>query len=188
MKFLFCVKTFGEKAINDGERFRFGFFVAHASEVKRFAPVKCIMCGFEDTAVIDSRVVEDGKSIRRRRSCPSCARRFTTYEKAEEMPLWVIKRDKSREPFERQKLINGLVKACQKRPVSLEQLENIAANVEKAAQETNEKEISAQVIGEQLMQALRSVDDVAYVRFASVYRSFRDVSEFAQELQRMQEP
>ncbi len=104
------------------------------------------------------------------------------------MPLWVIKRDKSREPFERQKLINGLVKACQKRPVSLEQLENIATNVEKAAQETNEKEISAQVIGEQLMQALRSVDDVAYVRFASVYRSFRDVSEFAQELQRMQEP
>jgi transcriptional repressor NrdR len=149
--------------------------------------VKCIMCGFEDTAVIDSRVVEDGKSIRRRRSCPTCMKRFTTYEKAEEMPLWVIKRDKSREPFEKQKLINGLVKACQKRPVSLEQLEEIASGVERAAQENNEKEIAAHLIGELVMQTLRNVDDVAYVRFASVYRSFRDANEFAAELQRMKE-
>jgi transcriptional repressor NrdR len=145
------------------------------------------MCGFEDTAVIDSRVVEDGKSIRRRRSCPTCMKRFTTYEKAEEMPLWVIKRDKSREPFEKQKLINGLVKACQKRPVSLEQLEEIASGVERAAQENNEKEIAAHLIGELVMQTLRNVDDVAYVRFASVYRSFRDANEFAAELQRMKE-
>jgi transcriptional repressor NrdR len=146
------------------------------------------MCGFEDTAVIDSRVVEDGKSIRRRRSCPTCLRRFTTYEKAEEMPLWVVKRDKSREPFDRQKLINGLVKACEKRPVSLEQLEEIATQVEKAAQETNEKETSAEFLGEQVMLMLRSVDEVAYVRFASVYRSFCDASEFVAELERMNAP
>lgn len=152
---------------------------------KRFAPMKCLMCGFEDTAVIDSRVVEDGKSIRRRRSCPSCVRRFTTYERAEEMPLWVIKRDKSREPFVRQKLINGLMRACEKRPVALEQLEELAASIERAAQETSEREISAQFIGEQVMHQLRNIDAVAYVRFASVYRSFCDASEFAAELERM---
>lgn len=148
--------------------------------------MKCIICDFEDTAVIDSRVVEEGRSIRRRRSCPSCSGRFTTYERTEEMPLWVIKRDRSREPFERKKLVNGLAKACQKRPVSLEQLEEVAGKVEKAIQELNEKEVSAQVIGEHVMHALRTIDDVAYVRFASVYRSFRDASEFATELARMQ--
>lgn len=149
--------------------------------------MKCAMCGFMDTAVIDSRVIDDGKSIRRRRSCPSCARRFTTYEKAEELPLWVIKRDKSREPFERRKLVGGLLRACEKRPVSLAQLEEIAFNIERNAQELNDKEVAAEFIGEQVMHALRSIDDVAYVRFASVYRSFRDASEFAIELQRMKE-
>ena len=150
--------------------------------------MKCAMCGFMDTAVVDSRVVDEGKSIRRRRSCPSCSRRFTTYEKAEEMPVWVVKRDKSREPYERQKLIIGLRRACEKRPVALTQLEEIALGVEKLLQEMNDREVSAQFIGEQVMLALRTVDDVAYVRFASVYRSFRDVNEFAAELQRMKEP
>lgn len=149
--------------------------------------MKCIYCGFLDTGVIDSRAIDDAKSIRRRRLCPDCSKRFTTYERAEETPLWVIKSDKSREPFEKQKLINGLLRACQKRPVSLEQLEEIAANIERVAQEANEREISAQFIGEHVMQALRAIDDVAYVRFASVYRSFRDASEFAEELKRMKE-
>jgi len=157
----------------------------HGREAAEVCVVKCIICDFEDTAVIDSRVVEEGRSIRRRRSCPSCSRRFTTYERGEEMPLWVIKRDKSREPFERKKLVNGLAKACQKRPVSLEQLEEVAGKIEKAIQELNEKEVSAQLIGEHVMHALRGIDDVAYVRFASVYRSFRDASEFATELARM---
>lgn len=144
------------------------------------------MCGFVDTAVVDSRVIDDGRSIRRRRACPDCARRFTTYERVEEMPLWVIKRDATREAFSKQKLIKGLQRACEKRPVSMDQLEDIARQVEKAAQELSDKEVTTQYIGEQVMQSLRSVDDVAYVRFASVYRSFRDVSEFAAELQRMQ--
>lgn len=147
--------------------------------------MKCIYCGFEDTGVIDSRSIDDGKSIRRRRTCLACSKRFTTYERAEETPVYVVKRDKSREQFDKQKLINGLRKACEKRPVSLDDLEKIASNIDRVLQELHEKEISTHFIGEQVMDALRAIDEVAYVRFASVYRSFRDASEFAEELRRM---
>lgn len=149
--------------------------------------MNCAFCSFVDTQVIDSRVTEDGKAIRRRRSCPSCARRFTTYERVEEMPLWVIKRDGGRQPFDRKKLIAGMLRACEKRPVALSALEHWATQVERSAQEMGDKEVSTHWIGEEVMKALRVVDDVAYVRFASVYRSFRDADEFAQELQRMKD-
>jgi len=147
--------------------------------------VKCVYCGSPDTSVIDSRETEDGKAIRRRRSCVSCPRRFTTYERVEEMALQVIKRDNRRQLFDRTKLVAGMRRACEKRPVSTSDLEEIASSIERAAQELGEREIAGQWFGEQVMKALRQIDEVAYVRFASVYRSFRDMNEFAEELNKM---
>jgi transcriptional repressor NrdR len=149
--------------------------------------VKCPFCGSQDNGVVDSRETEDGRAIRRRRSCGSCTRRFTTYERLEEQPLTVVKKDGSRTPFDRLKLIAGMRRACEKRPVPVARIEKVAADIERKAQELGEKEISSRWYGEQVMDALRELDAVAYVRFASVYRSFRDVDEFARELEALRE-
>ena len=144
--------------------------------------MRCPYCGADDSKVIDSRPTEDGEKIRRRRECLSCKKRFTTYEIVETVPLMVIKKDRSREVFDRQKLLNGLVKACEKRPVSLMQLEQIVDHVEQKLFGSLESEVSSKVIGELVMEQLRKVDEVAYVRFASVYRQFKDINTFMEEL------
>jgi transcriptional repressor NrdR len=132
-------------------------------------------------------MTEDGRAIRRRRKCSSCTSRFTTYERIEEMPIYVVKKDMRRQLFDRQKIIKGMTRACEKRPISTGDIEKAALNIEKRAYELGEKEIAAQWVGEQIMQALRKIDEVAYVRFASVYRSFRDVDEFAKELENLRQ-
>ena len=144
--------------------------------------MKCPFCGSSDNGVLDSRETDDGRAIRRRRSCPSCARRFTTYERIEEPPLTVVKKDGTRTTFDRHKLMAGIRRACEKRPISAEKIERIVSDIERRAQELGEKEISSRWFGEAAMGALKDLDEVAYVRFASVYRSFRDVDEFAREL------
>jgi transcriptional repressor NrdR len=144
--------------------------------------VKCPYCGHLGDKVVDSRETKEGEAIRRRRECLSCGRRFTSYERIDEIPYMVIKKDGSRERFERQKLIAGLLKACEKRPVSVSALEGIADRVETMLQDRPEKEIAAREVGEFVMQELRRLDKVAFVRFASVYRHFRDVGEFMTEL------
>ena len=144
--------------------------------------MKCPKCGNMENKVIDSRMNREGDLIRRRRECLQCNDRFTTYERIElSMPL-VIKKDGRRESFDRSKILSGVKKACQKRPISLEKMENLVASVEKYFQESGEKEVSAVNIGEKVVREIYSLDDVAYVRFASVYRSFKDVNEFMQEL------
>lgn len=144
--------------------------------------MKCPYCGRLGDKVVDSRETKEGESIRRRRECLSCGRRFTSYERIDEIPYMVVKKDGSRERFERQKLIAGLLRACEKRPVSVAALEGIADRVETVLQDRAEKEIATKEIGEFVMQELRRLDKVAYVRFASVYRHFRDVGEFITEL------
>ena len=144
--------------------------------------MKCPFCGYSESKVIDSRPAEEGTTIRRRRECLSCQRRFTTYEIVERMPLVVIKRDGSRQSFDKMKLINGMLRACEKRPVSLNQLEQIADEIEQELQSGLEREISTVNIGEMVMSRLKDVDEVAYVRFASVYRSFKDINTFMDEL------
>jgi transcriptional repressor NrdR len=144
--------------------------------------MKCPFCRDLDNKVIDSRLSKDGDIIRRRRECLRCQRRFTTYERVEEMLPMVVKKDGRREVYERLKVIAGLKKACEKRPVSMEQIEQTADRIERMLQERGEKEVSASVIGEAIMKALFDLDKVAYVRFASVYRSFEDVNEFMREL------
>ena len=151
--------------------------------------MKCPFCGTNDSKVIDSRPAEEGTTIRRRRECLSCKKRFTTYEVIERMPLVVVKRDGSRQSFDTVKLINGMVRACEKRPVTLSQLEAIAESIEQELQSGVEREISSADIGEMVMVRLKDVDEVAYVRFASVYRSFKDINSFMDELkQLMTEP
>ena len=147
--------------------------------------MRCPFCHDPENKVIDSRESHEGAVIRRRRECLQCARRFTTYERIEELNPLVVKKDGRREAFDREKLLAGLQKACEKRPVSVEQLERLLDGIEKWLQETGEKEISSQRIGEAVMERLRGLDEVAYVRFASVYRSFRDLSEFMSELQEL---
>ena len=147
--------------------------------------MKCPFCGYSESKVIDSRPAEEGTTIRRRRECLSCQRRFTTYEIVERMPLVVIKRDGSRQSFDKVKLINGMVRACEKRPVSLNQLEQIADEIEQDLQSGLEREISTVIIGEMVMSRLKDVDEVAYVRFASVYRSFKDINTFMEELAKL---
>ena len=144
--------------------------------------MKCPFCSSENTRVIDSRPADDNNSIRRRRLCDDCGKRFTTYETVERMPLMLIKRDGTRQAYDRQKLLNGLVKACEKRPVSLMQLEQIVDYVEQKLFSSLESEVSSKVIGELVMEQLRKVDEVAYVRFASVYRQFKDINTFMEEL------
>ena len=147
--------------------------------------MKCPYCGFEDSKVIDSRPADDGSTIRRRRTCLDCGKRFTTYEVIERLPLVVVKRDGSRESFDKIKLINGMVRACEKRHVSLSTLERIVDNIEQELQSRFEREVQSVEIGEMVMQQLKAVDEVAYVRFASVYRSFKDISTFMDELTKL---
>ena len=147
--------------------------------------MKCPFCGYSESKVIDSRPAEEGTTIRRRRECLSCQRRFTTYEIVERMPLVVIKRDGSRQSFDKMKLINGMLRACEKRPVSLNQLEQIADEIEQELQSGLEREISTVNIGEMVMSRLKDVDEVAYVRFASVYRQFTDVNTFIKEIEKL---
>ena len=144
--------------------------------------MKCPFCGFDDSKVVDSRPTDEGTSIRRRRECLKCFKRFTTYETLERMPLMLVKRDGTRQAYDRQKLLGGLMKACEKRPVSLIQLEQIVDTVEQRVFGSVDNEVSSQVIGELVMEQLRKVDEVAYVRFASVYRQFKDINTFMEEL------
>ena len=145
--------------------------------------MKCPFCGFADSKVVDSRPTDEGSSIRRRRECLKCLKRFTTYETVERMPLLLIKRDGTRQPYDRQKLLSGVMKACEKRPVPQQRLEQLVDTVEQKLFSSLDYEISSKVIGEMVMEELKKHDEVAYVRYASVYRSFKDVYSFMQELQ-----
>ena len=149
--------------------------------------MRCSFCGYPDSKVLDSRPVEDGRSIRRRRECLSCGKRFTTYEREEETSLLVVKRDGNREIFDKTKILAGLVRACDKRPVPVAVLEQLVLDVEKELKNSMEREVPAMRIGDMVMERLRAVDDVAYVRFASVYRKFEDVETFIQEIHKMME-
>ena len=147
--------------------------------------MKCPFCEHPDTKVIDSRHTEDGHAIRRRRECEKCSRRFTTYEKIEEVVLMVIKKDGSRETFDRNKIMSGIVKACEKRPVSVSDMEKIVDEIERGLNNMMEKEVSSTFIGELIMDKLKDLDEVAYVRFASVYRQFTDISTFISEIENL---
>ena len=147
--------------------------------------MRCPFCEHEDTRVIDSRPTEEGHAIRRRRECDSCGKRFTTYEKVEEVIFMVVKKDGSREAFDRNKIMNGIVKACEKRPVSIASIENIVADIERGLNNMMEKEIESKIIGEVIMEHLKDLDEVAYVRFASVYRQFKDVNTFIAEIEKL---
>ena len=147
--------------------------------------MKCPFCGYTESKVIDSRPAEEGSTIRRRRECLDCRKRFTTYEIIERMPLVVVKRDGSRQGFDKVKLINGMVRACEKRPVPLKKLEQIADEIELELQGNLDREINTVEIGEMVMDRLKNVDEVAYVRFASVYRSFKDINTFMEELSKL---
>ena len=147
--------------------------------------MKCPYCGYKESKVVDSRPAEEGSSIRRRRECLSCEKRFTTYETVESLPIIVVKKDGSRERFDRQKVLRGMIRACEKRPVSFDELERISEEIEQNLQNSLEREVSTEAIGEQVMDKLRSVDEVAYVRFASVYRQFKDIDTFMHELNKL---
>ena len=144
--------------------------------------MNCPFCRHDDTRVVDSRLGKEGNNVRRRRECPACERRFTTYERVEEILPWVIKKDGRREAFDRAKIIAGMQRACEKRPISVEQIEDMVDQLERSFQERGDKEIAASLIGEAVMDSLHLVDEVAYVRFASVYRQFKDINEFMAEL------
>ena len=147
--------------------------------------MKCPYCNFPESKVVDSRPTDEGESIRRRRECLNCQRRFTTYEIVEKIPLMVIKKDNSREPFDKNKIIKGIIKACEKRPISLQTIEKIIDGIESVLQNSLEREVTSIYIGELVMEKLKEVDQVAYVRFASVYRQFRDILSFRDELNKL---
>jgi len=147
--------------------------------------VKCPFCENDDTKVIDSRHTEEGHAIRRRRECEKCGKRFTTYEKIEETIIVVIKKDGSRESFDRSKIIRGIVKACEKRPVQMSDIEALVDEIERGINNTMEKEVKSTFIGELIMEKLRDLDEVAYVRFASVYRQFTDINTFVSEIEKL---
>ena len=147
--------------------------------------MKCPFCGFEESKVIDSRPTDEGQRIRRRRECLSCGKRFTTYEIIESLPIIVIKKDKSRETFNRDKLMTGLLRACEKRPVSIDMLDNMIDEIETVLQNSLDREVSSEKIGELVMEKLKAIDEVAYVRFASVYRQFKDINTFMSELNKL---
>ena len=149
--------------------------------------MKCPNCGTSETKVVDSRPFEDGTCIRRRRVCTECGNKFYTYETAESTPLMVVKKDKSRQVFSREKLMNGILKSCHKRPVTSGQIENLVREVENAIKATGKKEIPSEQIGKLVVERLKDIDDIAYVRFASVYREFRDVETFLAELQEIRD-
>lgn len=147
--------------------------------------MKCVYCNCTESRVIDSRQTEDGCTIRRRRECEGCGRRFTTYEKIDTVPLMVIKKDKSRETFDSNKLKAGIIKACEKRPVSIQSIDTLVRDIEMRAYNSYDQEITSQAIGEMVMEGLKALDEVAYVRFASVYRQFRDIQTFMDELNKL---
>ena len=147
--------------------------------------MKCPYCGFEESKVIDSRPADEGERIRRRRECLKCGKRFTTHEVIETVPIIVVKRDKSREVFDRNKLTAGLLRACEKRPVSIDQIESMVDTIETQLQQSLDREVTSLAIGELTMEQLKSVDEVAYVRFASVYRQFKDINAFMEELNKL---
>ena len=147
--------------------------------------MKCIYCGCAESKVIDSRSTEDGASIRRRRECLSCTKRFTTYETVESLPLICIKKDGTRETFDRNKILNGMVKACEKRPVSVDTLERATSDIEQMLLNSLSREVKTEYIGELVMDKLKDIDEVAYVRFASVYRQFKDINTFMSELSKL---
>ena len=147
--------------------------------------MKCPFCGYSESKVIDSRPTDEGERIRRRRECTSCGKRFTTYEVIESVPIIVVKKDKSREAFDRAKLFNGLLRACEKRPVSLDTIERIVDDIELTLQNSLDREVTATHIGELAMDKLKDTDEVAYVRFASVYRQFKDINTFMDELAKL---
>lgn len=149
--------------------------------------MKCPYCGYLDSKVVDSRPTEDGASIRRRRECLSCRKRFTTFEVMETLPVVVIKKDGSRQSFDKNKLLNGMIRACEKRPVSFDTLQRIADEIEQSLQNEMAREVPSTKIGEMVMDKLKDVDEVAYVRFASVYRQFKDISTFMAELNKLLE-
>lgn len=144
--------------------------------------MKCPFCSFEESKVIDSRPTDEGERIRRRRECIKCTKRFTTYEIIESVPILVVKKDKSREAFDRQKLMNGMLRACEKRPVSMETIENAVSEIETILQNSLDREVTSVRVGELVMEKLKAIDEVAYVRFASVYKQFKDVNAFMEEL------
>ncbi|TYQ13147.1 UNVERIFIED_CONTAM: transcriptional repressor NrdR [Acetivibrio alkalicellulosi] len=147
--------------------------------------MKCPYCGFEEDKVIDSRPTDEGSAIRRRRECCKCQKRFTTYEKVESLPLMVIKKDKTRQVFNREKLLTGLLRACEKRPVSVNDLEQLVEGIESQVYNSLQREVTSKAIGEMVMSKLKNLDEVAYVRFASVYRQFKDINTFMDELHKL---
>ena len=147
--------------------------------------MKCPYCGYDESKVIESRPTDEGERIRRRRECLKCGKRFTTYEVIETVPIIVIKKDKSRESFDRNKLLNGLLRACEKRPVSIDTLERVVDEIEGSLQNSLDREVPSSLIGKYAMEKLKTIDEVAYVRFASVYREFKDIATFKEELDRM---
>ena len=147
--------------------------------------MRCPFCGYEESKVIDSRPTDEGERIRRRRECLQCAKRFTTYEMIESLPIIVIKKDGSRETFDRQKLLTGMLRACEKRPVSIEMLDHAITDIETVIQNSLDREVSSVKIGELVMDKLKDIDEVAYVRFASVYRQFKDINTFMNELNKL---
>ena len=157
----------------------------YALSVRKWLNMKCPFCEYSESKVIDSRPVDEGASIRRRRECLKCEKRFTTYEQIESVPLIVIKKDGKREVFNRQKLINGILRACEKTPVSFSQVENLVSEIESHMHNQLDKEISTTQIGELVMARLKKINDVAYVRFASVYREFKDVNTFIEEVKQL---
>ena len=149
--------------------------------------MKCPYCGYQESKVVDSRHSEDNTSIRRRRECLSCQKRFTTYETVESLPMIVVKKDNSRQSFDRNKILNGMVRACEKRPVTMADLEKAADEIEQIIQNSLDREVSTEKIGELVMDRLKPLDEVAYVRFASVYRQFKDINSFMHELNKILE-
>jgi len=147
--------------------------------------MKCPFCGYEESKVIDSRPTDEGEKIRRRRECIACQKRFTTYEIIESVPIVVVKKDKSRQAFDRVKLFNGMLRACEKRPVSIEQIDRIVSEIEAELQNSLDREVTSIRIGELAMDKLKALDEVAYVRFASVYRQFKDINTFMDELAKL---
>lgn len=147
--------------------------------------MKCMYCGCEDSKVVDSRSTDDGKSIRRRRECVACGKRFTTFETIETVPFLVIKRDGTRQLYEREKLKSGIIRACEKRPISMQQIDAVVESIEKNLFNSLEQEVSSQVIGDLVMAELKSLDEVAYIRFAAVYRQFKDSATFIEEMRKI---
>lgn len=147
--------------------------------------MKCPYCEYFESKVVDSRPTDEGQAIRRRRECIKCTKRFTTYEKIEEIPIIVVKKDGNRQAFDRNKVLNGIIKSCEKRPVSMNEIERIVDDIEKILSNSLEKEVTSVEIGEHIMNKLKDVDEVSYVRFASVYRQFKDVNSFMEELKKI---